>query len=553
MSSRHREALAHLLFGVQGNGGFVLLTGDIGAGKTTICRRFLSRLPRACHVAYIFNPKLTARELLQTICDEFGIKVAVPASTSDHGTKAYVDALNQYLLTLHAAGHHAILIIDEAQNLSVDVLEQLRLLTNLETNESKLLQIMLIGQPELREVLQRPDMEQLAQRVVARYHLGPLSPDETKAYIRQRLKVAGRTGPLPFNDKAVERIHSLSGGVPRRINLLCDRAMLGAFGRSMDVIDETMIATAAREAFELSTSPRAGALGAMASGPGGRPRGFNWHWIGYAMTALGAAAAAWWAMNQSATVVAKSPPEPTQQLASISPAPVQRAVQPVSAPRVAMAERLDDAVFSDLMQDEEQAWRSLGAYWGKTSLGEGPACESLQAKGVQCFTTGRMSDRGLVTLDRPAILKIAAEASGTGTPRWALLLGITAEKALLAGSSKQWWLPLAELTRHWHGSYATLWVTPPGTTERIARVTDEKGKRWVDQQLRALQLANKLTAEASDLDARVKAFQGEYGIDINGSINTLTLMRLNMVIGVKEPRLLHTESPLAPSSPGSAA
>jgi len=167
MSERHREALAHLLYGVQGGGGFVLLTGEIGAGKTTVCRCFLEQVPRQCNVAYIFNPKLTALELLQTICHEFGIAVPVPA-TGAATVKDHVDALNTFLLRTHAVGQNNVLIIDEAQNLSAEVLEQLRLLTNLETNERKLLQIVLIGQPELRGMVARPELEQLGQRVIAR-------------------------------------------------------------------------------------------------------------------------------------------------------------------------------------------------------------------------------------------------------------------------------------------------------------------------------------------------------------------------------------------------
>ncbi|HET7525124.1 MAG TPA: AAA family ATPase, partial [Burkholderiaceae bacterium] len=166
MSERHREALAHLLYGVRGGGGFVLLTGEIGAGKTTVCRCFLEQVPKRCNVAYIFNPKLTALELLQSVCEEFRIEVHARAA-GGATLKDHVDALNEYLLRMHAAGHNSVLIIDEAQNLSPDVLEQLRLLTNLETNERKLLQIILIGQPELRDMLLKPELEQLAQRVVA--------------------------------------------------------------------------------------------------------------------------------------------------------------------------------------------------------------------------------------------------------------------------------------------------------------------------------------------------------------------------------------------------
>jgi len=231
MSKRHREALAHLLYGVGGGGGFVLLSGEIGAGKTTVCRCFLEQIPKRCNVAYIFNPKLTVMELLKTICDEFHIPSA-PAEASNPTVKTYVDALNDFLLQTHAVGQNNVLIIDEAQMLSAEVLEQLRLLTNLETNERKLLQIVLIGQPELRTMLERPELEQLAQRVIARFHLNALSAKETEHYIRHRLSVAGMTRAMPFDHQALQRIHELTRGVPRRINLLCDRVMLGAYAHS---------------------------------------------------------------------------------------------------------------------------------------------------------------------------------------------------------------------------------------------------------------------------------------------------------------------------------
>ena len=241
MSKRHREALAHLLYGVGGGGGFVLLSGEIGAGKTTVCRCFLEQIPKRCNVAYIFNPKLTVMELLKTVCDEFHIPLPPAAEVPAPTVKTYVDALNGFLLETHAVGQNNVLIIDEAQMLSAEVLEQLRLLTNLETNERKLLQIVLIGQPELRTMLERPDLEQLAQRVIARFHLNALSAKETEHYIRHRLSVAGMTRAIPFDHKALQRIHEITRGVPRRINLLCDRVMLGAYahGRhSIDIADD---------------------------------------------------------------------------------------------------------------------------------------------------------------------------------------------------------------------------------------------------------------------------------------------------------------------------
>ena len=247
MSQRHQEALAHLLYGIQGGGGFVLLTGEVGAGKTTICRCLIEQMPDDCAVAYIFNPKLTVKELLSTLCVEFG--VAYPKRNAS--IKVFIDCLNHFLLDNHAKGHHAVLIIDEAQNLSVEVLEQMRLLTNLETHEDKLLQIILLGQPELSDMLAQPDLRQLAQRIVARYHLGPLSQAEVVAYIRHRLDVSGAAvgARQLFPAKLIAPIHRLTGGIPRLINVLCDRALLGTYVQGKAQVDRDTLNHAAHEVF----------------------------------------------------------------------------------------------------------------------------------------------------------------------------------------------------------------------------------------------------------------------------------------------------------------
>lgn len=245
MSQRHQEALAHLLYGLEGEGGFVLLTGDVGAGKTTIVRAVLERMAESGDVAYIFNPALTAAELLLATCVELG--VALPPGVDGRGA---MDALNAHLLELHARGRRAVLILDEAQNLAPETLEQMRLLTNLETSESKLLQIILVGQPELAEMLARPEARALAQRIVARYHLGPLDRTEVDAYVNHRLEVAGARRRL-FPAALAGRLHRLSGGVPRLLNVLCDRALLGAYVLGRDRVDRGILERAAREVFGL--------------------------------------------------------------------------------------------------------------------------------------------------------------------------------------------------------------------------------------------------------------------------------------------------------------
>lgn len=257
MSEQHRDALAHLMYGLKGGGGFVLLTGEIGSGKTTLCRCALQQLPPNCDVAYIYNPRLSASELLQTVCEEFRFAPPAVAATA-RGVKPWVDAINTFLLAQHAAGRHSVLVIDEAQNLAPKVLELLRLLTNLETNERKLLQIILVGQPNLRQLVDSPELEQLSQRVIARYHLGPLNQAETADYVTQRLRVAGLRGSVPFTPKALRWVYRSARGIPRRINLVCSRALLGAYAQGVSVADHRLVADAAQEV--LGQGPRTGWL-----------------------------------------------------------------------------------------------------------------------------------------------------------------------------------------------------------------------------------------------------------------------------------------------------
>src|SRR5258706_4192779 len=245
LSERHAEALAHLLYGINESGGFIQLTGEVGTGKTTVVRTLLSRVPHHADVAVILNPRVTPVEFLLTICEELGLGMA---DADRDSVKQMVDALNRRLLSAHAEGRRIIVIVDEAQNLSAEVLEQVRLLTNLETPTQKLLQIILIGQPELRELLDRNDLRQLAQRITGRYHLRPLSSDETQGYVRHRLRVAGAVGEI-FTPGALREVHRLAAGIPRVINVSCDRALLGAYTQEARKVTAALVRQAAGEVY----------------------------------------------------------------------------------------------------------------------------------------------------------------------------------------------------------------------------------------------------------------------------------------------------------------
>ncbi|MES2323375.1 MAG: AAA family ATPase [Pseudomonadota bacterium] len=496
MSERHREALAHLLYGVGSGGGFVLLTGEIGAGKTTVCRCFIEQIPPDCRLAYIFNPKLTVEELLLSVCDELRITLA-PAGAGAVSVKSYVDAINAYLLESHAQGKNNVLIIDEAQNLSADVLEQLRLLTNLETNERKLLQIILIGQPELRTMLARPELEQLAQRVIARYHLGSLSEGETGNYIAHRLAVAGAGAASPFPRALVPRIHQLSHGVPRRINLLCDRALLGAYVENSPTVTRTILRRAADEVF--------------ADQPG--PARRRWPVLAAVLVA-GAAisgAAAWQLMPARVPVKAAVAPRPKPV-----PAPVPAAVPPAHA-------------------EEQVALRELAMLWGEP-LPDGEACAAALKLNLRCHQ-GKGGLYELRLLDRPAILTLRDGANVS----YAVLAAMDDSTVTLQVGGKRHKVGVASLAARFDGAYTTFWKMPRYFRDQLGA-----GERGADVDWIAASLAQLGGAAAPRAGAPLgkatedllRQFQTKHNLKADGVAGPRTYMRLNQLAGVEEPRVL---------------
>ncbi|GAA0408173.1 AAA family ATPase [Massilia aurea] len=518
MSERHREALAHLLYGIGSGGGFVLLTGEIGAGKTTVCRCFIEQVPANCRLAYIFNPRLTAQELLQTVCDELHIEVAPAAAGA--GVKGYVDAINRYLLASHAQGLNNVLVIDEAQNLSSDVLEQLRLLTNLETSERKLLQIILIGQPELRTMLARPELEQLAQRVIARYHLGPLGEAETGAYIAHRLAVAGAVG-VPFPPALTPLVHRLAHGVPRRINLLCDRALLGAYVENSPQVTRAILRRAAAEVF--------------ADDPAARRAPRRWPLLaGGALACVALGAAAWQMLPQHAAV-------PTvAAVAAVKPAPVALATPkpaaiPVAAPVAAPGAPLPT------LENETAALGALAALWGPSFAnlaGADPKaiCEAALHANLRCHA-GRGGLYELRLLDRPAVVTLH-DGPRTG---YAVLVGLDERSVTLAQGDRRERIDIAAFVARFGGEFTTFWRMPAAFRDVVAQGDRGPDVDWIAQRLAGLHSA---TAPALDapLDARTKewlrAFQAAQDLKADGVAGPRTYMRLNQLSNVAEPRLL---------------
>ena len=501
MSERHREALAHLLYGVGSGGGFVLLTGEIGAGKTTVCRCFIEQIPSDCRLAYIFNPKLSVEELLLSICDEFRI-VLPPAGAGAVSVKSYVDAINVYLLASHAGGKHNVLVIDEAQNLSADVLEQLRLLTNHETNERKLLQIILIGQPELRTMLARPELEQLAQRVIARYHLGSLTETETGSYIAHRLAVAGANAANPFPRKLVPRIHQLTHGVPRRINLLCDRALLGAYVENSAQVTRTILARAAEEVF--------------ADHPAMRVKQVPWPAIVSALTAgLVIAGASAWRMTSR-------PDAPVKAALAV---PAARATLPVAARAQPIAHA-----------DEQAALRELAALWGAPLPPNEDACTAGLKLNLRCHQ-GKGGLYELRLLDRPAILTLRDGQKVS----FAVLTGMDDSSVTLRLNGKLQKLDAGVLASRFDGAYTTFWKMPRFFRDQIVAGEQGPDVDWIAASLAQL---NQVAAPApgAPLNARMRellrSFQAQQNLKADGVAGPRTYMRLNQLTGVVEPRLL---------------
>jgi general secretion pathway protein A len=535
LSPRHEEALAHLLYGVRERGGFVQLTGEVGTGKTTTCRYLLSQLPEGVDVALIVNPMLTPEELLATMCDE----LRVPYPAEPRTRKTFVDALYQHLLAAHARGRRTVLIIDEAQNLSVDSLEQLRLLTNLETATEKLLQIVLIGQPELTTLLERKDLRQVAQRVTARYHLQPFAEKDTRAYIARRLLVAGQNLRL-FEPAALHMVHRTSRGVPRLINVICDRALLGAFSEGKRMVGARTVRRAAREVAGegLSRLRRwlrgAAAVAAVAFLP--------------AVAVSGAMAGLWrlpsledWRGERfggrRASVPAgalASSVEPGTGVASASPA-----AQPLLA-TTAVATRpssdLDALLTARPSPDLAPALTRVLARWGVTAPpGEDP-CRAAVRAGLECYD-GRGSWTVLRRLGVPVALKLVTADGGR---HYAAVTGLQGETVTLHVGDREETVPIAVVDRMWDGVFSVVWRPLPGVARVLSPGMQGPGVAWLRRALNEGDVVSRSRGPAvydEALAASVVAFQRREGLEADGIAGIETLVRVSTRLDPRAPRL----------------
>jgi general secretion pathway protein A len=506
LSERHAEALAHLLYGVTDAGGFIQLTGEVGTGKTTVVRSLLAQTPQHAEIALILNPRMTAPEFLLTICEELGIGVQDSATGS---LKDLVDILSQYLLRAHSGGKRVVLVVDEAQNLAPEVLEQVRLLTNLETNTQKLLQIILIGQPELRELLDRNELRQLAQRITGRYHLCPLTLEETVAYVRHRLRVAGATSDI-FTPGALREVHRRSGGVPRLINVLCDRALLGAYTQDRHQVGASFVRRGAMEVFGRQLWPWwlpwsagaatavvvvCGALAAWRYGP--------WVHDGAQLQAQQHAPVPVPAASHSAPVVA---PTPAVSLGSLLAGHA--------------ADTTPDAAFGQLFS----IW---GAHY---TAGTADPCTQAAAQGLECYVQ-KGSLAQLRLYNRPAILMLTDDADGA---HQVVLSGLDDEHADVNIGRDPHQVSIGDLSRYWFGDFILLWRPATRDPKPLSPGMHGVEIRQLRQEL--TRLSGKATPDSTsdvydgELSQLVRDFQRAHRLNVDGVAGVQTLVVLNSAL-----------------------
>ena len=577
LSEQHKEALAHLLYGAGESGGFVLLTGEVGTGKTTVCRAFLEQLPEGVEVALILNPAVTANELLLNLCDEFRI----PVPEGERSVKALVDRLNVYLLDAHAKGRRPVLIIDEAQSLRPKVLEQVRLLTNLETSKHKLLQIFLIGQPELRRLLERDALRQINQRVTARFHLRPFTREETGDYIRHRVAVAGVDRPL-FSAAAIRRIYSCSGGVPRLVNILCDRALLGACVTRSSQVTPAIVKRAAREVQgeSIDKAPRpavrpgfaaaAAFVLAMIAG-----------WLGYAWVSDDAAGLLADLLPGERTLSADAPrperagdgsgqeagPQSPDSLLVASdgaadgtlPGSVGLAASGEAAPdddasldgaAADALPQIDPARFEPdvlaetlarIAMSESDALRLLLMRWGVEveSLPAGDPCGRVASFGLRC-ESGRGDLDDLRLFDRPVLLRVQ---DAEGARRFLALSALDESFGTLALAGGDELAPLDRLESVWTGDYILVWQPPPTGSALIGPGTSGESVRWLRDLLAKVPASGLPASDSNYYDAEltrsVRAFQASRGLITDGIAGPRTLIQLHNAVDLPGvPRLV---------------
>jgi general secretion pathway protein A len=524
LSGRHADALAHLVYGINEAGGFIQLTGEVGTGKTTTIRSLLARAPKSAEIALILNPRLSASEFLRSLCEELGL------GADDHAegeTKNLVDLLNRYLLRAHSQGRRVVLVVDEAQNLAPDVLEQVRLLTNLETETQKLLQIILIGQPELRKLLAREDLRQIAQRITARFHLDPLSREETYAYVRHRLRVAGATTDV-FTRSALREVYRVTGGTPRVINIVCDRALLGAYTQELHQVPSALIRRAGAEVFGHELMP--GWMPAVASA--------------LALLVLGGSALLLWRYLPT-----KHSPAPIAAAAASAPAVATPVAAPAAPPTLAqlLAANHDST-------DSDNAFQQLLSLWSASYVpGKIDGCSQAMSQGLRCLVQ-RGSFAQLRLLNRPAILMLSDDS---GAAFQVVLRGLHDDSARLQIGAQTASVGVAELARYWFGDFVLLWRPQTKDVRDLSQGMHGALVRHLREQLGRWRGTDSVDAASDafdgDLMQLVEQFQRANRLTVDGVAGIETQVALDAALATPDSPLLdpHTATTATTATRGS--
>ena len=535
LSPRHRDALAHLLYGVGkgGSGGFVQLTGEVGTGKTTLCRCLLEQIPEGTRIALLLNPLVTPRELLAAISEELGIDI----SDSIDSTRLLVDGLNRYLLDAHARGERVVVVIDEAQNLSPEALEQVRLLTNLETSKEKLLQIVLLGQPELRDLLQRRILRQLAQRITARFHLSPLGPGDTHLYIRHRMQIAGAQRN-PFRRGAMNALYQRSQGIPRLINIIADRSLVAAFAKERMDVTASMVHEAANEV----------QLGER------QVKRVRWPWLVGAATGLAAlvlvisyfgdfrmpVSQSELQVYETTLQVVEQEPEQAQGLdqsngpEQISEAAVPAPVEPEAGVISTDQELITELDLEWLENHQQLVWQGLAEAWHQSgdAFAIQAACNGDDSLGYACLRNQGNWSR-IKRLGLPVVLVLQEETSS-----YVLLQGLDDKRVLMGTTDQLLTVSRAALESRWLGAYLVVWPQSSGWPAYVGRGNSGPAVATIMEMATRVDVPyhGEQVFDAA-FELWLKTFQLRNGLEADGIVGRNTLLHL-MTASIKEPKLL---------------
>ena len=505
-SISHKKALAQLLYSVNEGDDLVLLTGEVGTGKTTLCGSLIEQLPDTVDVALLLNPRLTAIELLATLFNELRISY----DPQHYTLKDFTEALTNYLLTAHYVGRRTVLIIDEAQNLSVDVLEQISLLTNLESSSKKLLQIILIAQPEIKKLLNQDNLRQLSQSITAHNQLTPLSAKETIAYINHRLTISGVSSPI-FTEAAMRLIYSYSAGIPRMINIICDRALLEAYTKNQKIVTPKIVHTAEQKVrSENPTNPRRLVT------------------IGTILLLI----LLWW-WNLSIPNNPVLPPSNNPPISTPLPKPATPIID--TKPKIVVQEPAPKKLINLLQTTTtENAFASLFNLWGLKYLTGKKVCKQVITQKLSCLIKTTTWEE-LRRFNRPAVIELVTDKG----VRYVVVTHLQNEIATLAISGKLFKFPVSEINKYWQGQFLLLWQPPMLPVHALKLGTSNKSVIWVRKHLDFIE-GNNSENFSKDfnymLKERIMAFQRRYSLKPDGVVGEQTMLILQ-AFSDKGPKL----------------